>query len=92
MDLGIGFQEILFFALGLVLLYFLGYIILSPFTLLMKFILSAFLGAAAVVVINLAGASFGVTIPVNPATALIVGFLGLPGVVLIFVLKLIFGI
>lgn len=92
MDLGIGLKEILFFALGLCLLYFLGYIILSPFSLLMKFILSAFLGAAVVVVINLVGGSFGVTIPVNPATALIVGFLGLPGVVLLLVLKLILGI
>ena len=92
MGLGIGLQEILFFALGLVLLYFLGYIILSPFTLLMKFVLNSFLGAAVVVVINLIGQNFGVTIPLNPATALIVGFLGLPGVALLFVLKLILGI
>ena len=92
MGLGIGLQEILFFALGLVLLYFLGYIILSPFTLLMKFVLNSFLGAAVLVVINLIGQNFGVPIPLNPATALIVGFLGLPGVALLFVLKLILGI
>ena len=92
MGLGIGLQEILFFALGLMLLYFLGYIILSPFTLLMKFVLNSFLGAAVLVVINLIGQNFGVTIPLNPATALIVGFLGLPGVALLFVLKLILGI
>jgi len=92
MGLGIGLQEILFFALGLMLLYFLGYIILSPFTLLMKFVLNSFLGAAVLVVINLIGQNFGVTIPLNPATALIVGFLGLPGVALLFILKLILGI
>jgi inhibitor of the pro-sigma K processing machinery len=92
MGLGIGIQEILFFALGLTLLYFLGYIILSPFTLVMKFVLNSFLGAAVVVIINLIGQNFGFTIPVNPASALIVGFLGLPGVVLLFLLKIILGI
>ena len=89
--MGITWQTILFFALGLSILYFLGYIILSPVKILMKFMLSSIIGAAVVIVINLIGEQMGFYFPVNPLTAVIVGTLGLPGVLLIFVLKLILG-
>lgn len=92
MGLGIGLGEIIFFASGLALLYFLGYAVLSPMRTVLKLIFNSFLGAAAMAAFNLIFQSVGFTLPVNPVTALIVGFLGLPGLGLIFLLKIILGI
>jgi inhibitor of the pro-sigma K processing machinery len=36
---------------------------------------------------NLLGRHFGITVPINPITALIAGFLGVPGVVLVLALQ-----
>lgn len=89
--MGISWQVILFFGLGLVILYFLGKMILSPSKIFIKFLVNSLIGAAVVIIINLVGERFGFYFPVNPFTAITVGVLGVPGVILIFVLKLILG-
>jgi len=43
----------------------------------------AILGALALWAVNLAGSLFGLHLPLNPATALAVGYLGVPGVLLV---------
>lgn len=89
MGLGIDFSVVLFFGLGLVLLYFTGSLLLAPLKFIMKFIVSGLLGAIFLVIINLIGGIFNVTIAINPLSALIAGYFGLPGIILLFVLKLI---
>lgn len=89
MGLGIDFSIVLFFGLGLVLLYFTGWLLLAPLRFIMKFIVSGLLGALFLVIINLVGGIFNVTIAINPLSALIAGYFGLPGIILLFVLKLI---
>ena len=89
MELGIDFLVILFFALGLVLLYFTGWLLLAPFKIILKLILSGLLGGALLFVINLIGGIFSVTIAINPLSAIIAGYFGLPGIILLFLLKLI---
>jgi len=89
MGLGIDFSVVLFFGLGLVLLYFTGWLLLAPFKFIMKLIVSGLLGALFLVIINLFGGIFNVTIAINPLSALVAGYFGLPGIVLLFVLKLI---
>ncbi len=89
MGLGIDFSIVLFFGLGLVLLYFTGWLLLAPLKFIMKFIVSGLLGALFLVIINLIGGIFNVTIAINPLSALIAGYFGLPGIILLFVLKLI---
>ena len=44
----------------------------------------------ALFLINLLGAKVGVNIGINPLTALIAGFLGLPGIVMLVLLQYIF--
>ena len=89
MELGLSFEVILFFALGLVLLYLLGWLLVAPFKIILRLLANGILGGLALVLINLVGGIFGITIAINPWTALTVGLLGLPGLVLLFIVKLI---
>lgn len=89
MGLGLSFEVVLFFALGLVVLYLVGWLLVAPLKFILKLILNGILGGIALFLLNLVGGLFGVTIGLNPWTALIVGILGLPGVVLLYILKLI---
>lgn len=89
MGLGIDFQVILFFALGLVLLYFTGWLLLAPLKVILKLIINGILGGLVLLLINLIGGIFSVNIAINPLSALIAGYFGLPGIILLFLLKLI---
>lgn len=89
MGLGINFTVILFFALGLVLLYFTGWLLLAPLKFILKLIVSGILGGILLFVINLVGGIFSVTIAINPLSAIIAGYFGVPGIILLLVLKLI---
>ena len=89
MGLGIDFTVILCFALGLVGLYFTGWLLLAPLKFIMKLIVSGILGGLALFLMNLIGGLFSVTIAINPLSAVIAGYFGLPGVILLLVLKLI---
>jgi len=91
MGLNIDPMLILFFALGLVLLYLCGWLLLAPFKVILKLILNSLIGAAVLVVLNLIGGIFGVTIALNPLNAVIVGVLGVPGVALLLILQIILG-
>ncbi|MDD5016737.1 MAG: pro-sigmaK processing inhibitor BofA family protein [Eubacteriales bacterium] len=89
MGLGIDFQVILFFALGLVLLYFTGWLLLAPLKIILKLIISGILGGILLWLINLLGGIFSVTIAINPISALVAGYFGVPGIILLLVLKLV---
>ena len=89
MGLGIDFMVVLFFALGLVLLYLTGWLLLAPLKLIMKLLVSGLLGGLMLLVINLVGGFFSVTIAINPLSAVIAGYFGLPGIILLLLLKLI---
>ena len=80
---------VLAYAAGLLGLYLLGYLLLVPLKTVGRLIGSALLGAVVLLLINFAGQSIGVYIAVNPLTALVTGFLGVPGVALLLGLQLI---
>lgn len=81
---------ILYFLLGLAVLYLSGRLLLAPFRVILKLGFNALLGACAIVLLNLVGGLFQFHIPLNPLNAVLTGIFGLPGVVLIFVIRLIF--
>lgn len=82
-------EVILAFIAGLALLYLVGWLLLVPFKVLWKFLFNGIIGGIMLFVINMVGGIFGVTVSINLLTALIAGFLGVPGVVLLLVLQLI---
>lgn len=64
-----------------------GKIFLLPIKKIFKVVLNTGLGALAIFVINTIGTSFGFHIGLNIINALIVGILGIPGAVLLVLLK-----
>lgn len=89
MGLDIPYGIIIGYALGLVLLYFVGWLLLVPLKLLLRFIINGIIGGVVLWLLNLVGGLIGVTIAINPVTALTVGFLGIPGLILILLLQFI---
>lgn len=87
MGFDIPFDIIIAYAIGLVLLYVVGWLLLVPLKIVWRFILNGIIGGAILWFINLIGGLLGVTIALNPITALTVGFLGIPGLILILLLQ-----
>lgn len=87
MGMGVELHIILAYAFGLILLYILGYLLLIPIKWILKFIYNGILGGILLLVINIVGGFFGFHIAMNIITALIAGVLGVPGVVLLVVVK-----
>ena len=65
-----------------------GYLLLVPMRFLWRLVAGGVLGALALWLVNAFGGLMGLHVEVNPFTALAVGFLGLPGAVLVILLNL----
>jgi inhibitor of the pro-sigma K processing machinery len=63
-------------------------LLVLPIKLIVRLVINGIIGAAALIVFNVFGSYIGVTIGVNPVTALIAGFLGIPGVLLMIFVKI----
>ena len=80
---------ILAFVLGLILIILVGRLFIIPIKIVFKLLLNGIIGGLAIVIINIIGKAFMFSIPLNIFSALITGTLGVPGVILLIVLKLI---
>ena len=89
MDFPVRIDAVLSYVFALVLLYLCGWLLLKPFKLLLKWLLNALIGGIALFLINLIGSPFHIYLPINPLNMVIVGFLGIPGVILLLVLQII---
>ena len=76
------------FAIGLVLLCLIGYLLLVPMRFMWRLVAGGVMGALALMLVNLLGSLVGFSVEINPFTAMAVGFLGLPGAVLVVALRL----
>ncbi|NPV54213.1 MAG: pro-sigmaK processing inhibitor BofA [Firmicutes bacterium] len=72
---------------GLFLLCLLACILVVPLRFILKLIYNGIIGGILLWIINIVGRHFNIMIPVNPVTALVAGFLGIPGVVLLIALR-----
>lgn len=78
------------YAFGVLLLYLVARLLLIPVQFLARVAYHAGLGAMGLLVLNRVGAlweALDLYVPVNPITALVAGFLGLPGVAALLVLR-----
>jgi len=73
---------------GIIVVFLLGRALLVPVKLLLKLIYNALVGGVILLAINYFGAMVGFHISLNIATALIVGILGIPGILLLIILKI----
>jgi inhibitor of the pro-sigma K processing machinery len=86
--MGMEWSAILAFGVGIVLIYIIGKVISMPVRLVFRLIYNGLIGGVMLWVVNLIGGHVGFSLAINPLTALIAGFLGLPGVVLLVLFKL----
>lgn len=77
---------VIYFALALVLIYLGSQLLKIPMKIAIKIILNSLLGCAILILLNLVGSRFGISIALNPVTVLVVGFLGVPGIALLLIL------
>lgn len=82
------FNVVLAYIFGIILLYVVGRMFLMPIKLIFRLIYNGLIGGAMLWALNFVGLHIGFTIAINPITALIAGFLGLPGVILLILFKI----
>ncbi|MBQ4085578.1 MAG: pro-sigmaK processing inhibitor BofA family protein [Clostridia bacterium] len=80
-------SAVLAFCVGILLIWVFGRLFLLPGRWLWRLFSSALLGGLAIWAFNLIGPRWGLSIAVNPLTALCVGTLGLPGLGLMIALS-----
>ncbi len=68
-----------------------GRIFIVPLKKILKLVFNSILGGIAIFIINLVGGAFGFHIGLNFITSILVGILGLPGAVVLILIKLILG-
>jgi len=90
--MAINYSVILAYAVGIIFLFLLGRLLLIPMKVVLKLVYNALLGAVAIIAVNFAGGLIGFHIAFNIITAFVVGILGIPGMLLLIVLKLLFNI
>jgi len=81
-------QFILTFLVALAILYIVLKILSLPLKLIIKLVINGAIGGAIIWIINLIGANFGFAITLNWITALVVGFLGIPGAIILAILEI----
>ncbi|MCK4258805.1 MAG: pro-sigmaK processing inhibitor BofA family protein [Halanaerobiales bacterium] len=82
-----NWQTVIAYLFGLGLIYLFIRILYYPIKVTTKILLNAVVGILVLLLINLVGKFFTYSLSINPVTALVVGFLGIPGVVLLMLLK-----
>lgn len=87
--MGVQMGVFLTYVGAIVLIFLVGKIFLWPLKVVLKLAASSLIGGLAILLINWLGAGFGVLIPLNLISAVIVGVLGIPGVVLLLILTMI---
>jgi inhibitor of the pro-sigma K processing machinery len=68
------------YAVGILLILLLGRVLVIPLKIVLKLIYNGLIGGLVLWLVNLIGSPIGYTLPITVWTALLVGFLGLPGV------------
>ncbi|HHU17450.1 MAG: pro-sigmaK processing inhibitor BofA family protein [Anaerovoracaceae bacterium] len=85
MDMSTELGILLAYALGIFALYVVGYMFLVPLKILLRLVINSIAGAISIILINCIGSFWGIHISLNILSAVIVGILGVPGVILLAV-------
>ena len=83
--MGVQMGVFLTYAGMIILIFLIGKIFLWPLKLVLKLAANSLIGGLTILVINAIGAGFGIFIPLNVVSALIVGALGIPGAALMLI-------
>lgn len=78
---------ILAFFFGVLVLYILAKLLYLPMRIVLRFLGNTFLGGLLLALFNVAGSFWGLQIGLNIITAIIIGFMGIPGIALLIILQ-----
>ncbi|NLN06158.1 MAG: pro-sigmaK processing inhibitor BofA [Firmicutes bacterium] len=87
----IGLNTVIAAIFGLLVLYYLFRLLAAPARLLLRVLLTGAVGAVVLFIFNLVAGFFGFALGINAVTALIVGFMGLPGLIMLIVVQKMLG-
>ena len=82
-----GIEVIFAYIFGIIMLFLVAKLLLIPIKIVWKLAVNAVIGGITLLLINFIGGFFGLYIQINIITALIVGILGVPGVIMILILQ-----
>lgn len=86
-----GVLSMLFsFAIGLAVLWLVCKLLLVPVKIMWKLVVNAIGGALLLLLINFFGGLIGLSVPITVFSSLIAGVFGIPGVVVILIVQLLF--
>ena len=83
------FTMILPILIGVAVLFIVLKLLALPMKIIIKLVINGLVGGLVIFIVNLIGANFGFMIDLTWITALIVGFLGVPDVVIVTILQFI---
>jgi len=78
-----------YFLIGIVGMLIIVKLFAWPLKILVKLVLNCVFGVLLLLIANFVGKYFGINIAINAVTALIAGFLGVPGVIFLIIFKMI---
>jgi len=84
--MGVEMGVFLTYAGMIILIFLVGKIFVWPLKLVLKLAANSLMGGLAILVINAIGVGFGIFIPLNLISALVVGALGIPGALLLLII------
>ena len=78
------------YILGLMIIFVLARISLKPIKFILKIVLNSIVGGLLIFLINVIGGIWGISIGINAVTAVAVGILGIPAVIVMLILQVFF--
>lgn len=84
-------NTIIIYLACLIVIFIIGKIFFVPLKHIVKLLINSVLGGFFIYIVNVIGGSFGFHIGLNVGTAIFTGLLGIPGVILLILIKLLVG-
>ena len=87
----LDFNNIIVYIACIVFLFIFGKIFIVPIKTILKLIINSVFGGITIFIINFIGSFFNFHIGLNLITSIFVGILGIPGAIVIIIIRLILG-
>ena len=84
------FNNIIAYIACIFFLFMLGKIFIVPIKIILKLVINSLLGGLLIFIINFIGSFFNFHIGLNLITSIFIGILGIPGAIVIVVIKMLF--
>ena len=87
----LDYNSIIAFIACIFFIFIVGKIFILPLKTILKFLLNSVVGGIIIFIVNLIGGFWNFHIGLNILTSIIVGILGVPGTILVIMIKLLIG-